>query len=67
MQILGFEESCSQVLADMFAQRHEELYGVVALSGTSYSRLDWRLDIQASFSSSSTTICRLVIFRYHKH
>ena len=50
----------------MFAQRHEELYGVVALSGTSYSRLDWRLDIQASFFSSSTTICRLVIFRYHR-
>ena len=44
----GFEESAGEVLADMFAQRHQELFGVVAVSGTSYGRLDWRLDIQAS-------------------
>ncbi|KAG0572716.1 hypothetical protein KC19_VG120000 [Ceratodon purpureus] len=30
----------------MFAQRHQELFGIVALCGTSYGRLDWRLDIQ---------------------
>jgi hypothetical protein len=51
--LTGFEESAREVLADMFAQRHQELFGVVALSGTSYGRLDWRLDIQASQAISS--------------
>ena len=46
--LIGFEDSTEEVLADMFAQRHQELFGIVALSGTSYGRLDWRLDIQAS-------------------
>ncbi|KAG0588194.1 hypothetical protein KC19_2G223900 [Ceratodon purpureus] len=47
----GFEDSTGEVLADMFAQRHQELFGIVALSGTSYGRLDWRLDIQVASRS----------------
>ncbi|XP_024394901.1 uncharacterized protein [Physcomitrium patens] len=47
----GFEEATGAVLADMFTQRHQELFGVVALNGTSFSRLDWRLDIQVASRS----------------
>jgi len=61
----GLEESPGEVLADMYLQRHKELFGVVLLSGTSYGRLDWRLDIQVASRSVQHQVTSRYVLALH--
>lgn len=61
----GLKETPGEVLADMYSQRHKELFGVVLLSGRSYGRLDWRLDIQVASRSVQHQVTSRFLLAIH--
>lgn len=54
----GFQEPAQGALADVLAQRHDELFGMVTLNAPSYCNFDWRLDVQACALATTQWIWR---------